>query len=315
VSVTEQNEPALDRQSLEEELDLRELFSVFWSNRRLIVGAAIGSGLISVAVAVMQPNIYTASALLAPAEQTGSEVGGLMRQYGGLASLAGISLPGGGEGSRTQLGIHLLKSRAFVAGFIERRNLLPTLMAVHSWNSDLGELKFDASLFNEEQGVWLPKDEGKYGKPSQHEAYKAFMSKLSVSQNKQTSYVTVTFEHQSPIVAANITDWLVQDVNSAVKEQDVREALRSIQYLHDQVEKTALADLQAIFFELIQSQTERVMLAEVRPEYVFKVIDPAVVPEEKSAPSRAIICIIGTLLGTLLVLCGVLVRHYMWWRK
>ena len=60
------------------------------------------------------------------------------------------------------------------------------------------------------------------------------------------------------------------------------EAGKSIEYLKQQVANTSLADLQAMFFELIQSQTETVMLAEVRPEYVFKTIDPAVVPEEKA---------------------------------
>ena len=65
-----------------------------------------------------------------------------------------------------------------------------------------------------------------------------------------------------------------------------------------------------MFFELIQSQTETVMLAEVRPEYVFKTIDPAVVPEEKSKPSRALICVLGTLLGGILGVVIVLIRHY-----
>ena len=65
-----------------------------------------------------------------------------------------------------------------------------------------------------------------------------------------------------------------------------------------------------MFFELIQSQTETVMLAEVRPEYVFKTIDPAVIPEEKSKPSRALICVLGTLLGGMLGVVVVLIRHY-----
>ena len=55
---------------------------------------------------------------------------------------------------------------------------------------------------------------------------------------------------------------------------------------------------------------ETVMLAEVRPEYVFKTIDPAVVPEEKSKPSRALICVLGTLLGGMLGVVIVLIRHF-----
>ena len=104
----------------------------------------------------------------------------------------------------------------------------------------------------------------------------------------------MSIDHQSPIVAAQWVNWLVEDVNAAVKAQDVSEAEKSIEYLKQQVANTSLADLQAMFFELIQSQTETVMLAEVRPEYVFKTIDPAVVPEEKSKPSRALICVLGT---------------------
>jgi hypothetical protein len=37
------------------------------------------------------------------------------------------------------------------------------------------------------------------------------------------------------------------------------------------------------------------MLAEVRQEYVFKTIDPAVAPEGKKQTSRALICVLGTL--------------------
>ena len=89
------------------------------------------------------------------------------------------------------------------------------------------------------------------------------------------------------------------------------EAEKSIQYLKQQIANTSLADLQVMFFELIQSQTETVMLAEVRPEYVFKTIDPAVVPELKSKPRRAIICILGTLLGGVIAVGIALIRYFL----
>jgi LPS O-antigen subunit length determinant protein (WzzB/FepE family) len=53
------------------------------------------------------------------------------------------------------------------------------------------------------------------------------------------------------------------------------------------------------------------MLAKVRQEYAFKTIDPAVVPEEKSEPNRALICVLGTLLGGMLAVLWVLVAHYV----
>ena len=63
--------------------------------------------------------------------------------------------------------------------------------------------------------------------------------------------------------------------------------------LDDKLLLHPLADLRNLFYDLIQSQTETMMLANVREEYVFKTIDPATVPEFKSEPKRAFICILG----------------------
>jgi LPS O-antigen subunit length determinant protein (WzzB/FepE family) len=234
-----------------------------------------------------------------------------MQQYGGLASLAGVSLPGGDEASRAQLGMALMASRGFVGDFVERRDILPELMAVEAWSLSSGEISFDSELYDSENGTWVREVEAPFKPtPSLLEAHEAFKEILSVSQDKQTGYVTVSIDHKSPTIAAQWVNWLVEDVNTAVKAQDVAEAEKSIEYLREQVTNTSLADLQAVFFDLIQSQTETVMLAEVRQEYVFKTIDPAIAPEEKSKPSRALICVLGTLLGGMLGVVIVLIRHY-----
>jgi len=90
----------------------------------------------------------------------------------------------------------------------------------------------------------------------------------------------------------------------------VEQAERSINYLKEQINSTSLTELQAGFFEMIQSQTETIMLAKASPEYLFKTIDPAVVPELKSKPKRALIAVLGTLLGGMLGVLIVLIRHY-----
>ena len=73
---------------------------------------------------------------------------------------------------------------------------------------------------------------------------------------------------------------------------------------------TSLADLQKMIFELIQAQTEKMMLAEVRVEYVFETIDPPISPEEKSSVGRIIIGLIGLFLGVLLGSIKVLLQRF-----
>ncbi len=310
-NLTPNNDHPLQNPYSDDEIYLKELFTILWAGKWVISAVATLAAAISVVYALSLPNIYTANALLAPAESGGGGMSGLMRQYGSLASLAGVSLPGAEEGSRAQLGMELMKSRAFISDFVERRDILPELMAVKSWDLGSGEIIFDPEVYDAISREWVRDAEPpKVAKPSAQQAHKAFLAILGVSQDRQTGYVKVSIEHRSPIAAAQWVNWLVEDVNAAVRAQDVSEAQKSIEYLKQQAASTSLADLQAMFFELIQSQTETVMLTEVRPEYVFKTIDPAVAPEDKSKPSRASVCVLGTLLGGMLGVVIVLLAHY-----
>jgi LPS O-antigen subunit length determinant protein (WzzB/FepE family) len=52
------------------------------------------------------------------------------------------------------------------------------------------------------------------------------------------------------------------------------------------------------------------MFAEVRDEYVFKIIDTALVPELKAKPKRALIVVLAVLLGGILSVLVVLIRYF-----
>ena len=293
-----------------DEIDFYKLFFVLWGGRRLISGVSGFAAIVSLVVALLLPNVYTASALLSPAEESSGGLSSLMSQYGGLASLAGVSLPSGNDGSKAQLGIQILKSRIFIGKFVNRHGLLPDLMAVDRWDAVSKNITYDPAIYDVKQQIWTRKiDPPLTPKPSLQEAFKQFQEVMSISEDAQTGYVSISIEHKSPIVAAQWVEWLVSDLNTTIKNQDVSEAKRSIKYLKQQISSTSLAELRAMFFELIQSQTETVMLAEVRPEYVFKTIDPAVVPEEESQPNRILICIFGTMLGIILSSLLVLFRR------
>ena len=293
----------------DDEIDLRELFTVLWRGKLLIVGVTLLFAIGAVVYALSLPNIYRSEALLAPATEAGgggSALGGLS----GLAGMAGISLPGGGA-DKTALGLEVMQSRAFIERLFDQHELLVPLMAATGWNVQTGELLLDADAYDAVNETWLREpDPPRQSKPSAQEAYGKFQKVLAVAEDKKTGFVNLSVEHFSPIVAQQWVTWLVQDVNNVMREQEVSEAERSITYLKGQVANTSLTDLQAMFFELIQSQTETIMLAKVREEYLFKTIDPAIVPEQKYGPKRARICVLGTLLGGMLAVLLVLIRHY-----
>ena len=303
----QENSPA----PYDDEIDLRELFRVLWAGKWLIGGITFAAAMIAVAVALMLPNIYRAEALLAPNDQQGTGgLSALAAQYGGLASLAGINV-GSESVNKTALGLAILRSRKFVSEFIERHDILVPLMAAEDWDAESGELKIDPRVYDLATDRWgSDVRPPRKATPSLQEAHKVFMEILSVSQDKTSGFVSIAVEHYSPTVAKQWVDWLVGDINSSIMQQDVAEAEQAIAYLNEQIESTSLADLRNVFFKLIEEQTKIVMLAKVSPEYMLRTIDPAVVPELKSRPNRALTCVLGTLLGGMLSVLGVLIRHY-----
>jgi len=281
------------------EIDLREIFRVLWARKWLIGGTTFAGTVVAVIIALMLPNIYRAEALLAPNQNDGvGNASARIAQFGGLASLAGINMTNGSS-DKTALSLEILKSRQFISEFVKRHDILPSLMASTGWDSETGLLIIDSDVYDSKLQKWVrDANPPRKATPSPQEAYQKFSGEiLSVIQDQNNGFVTVVVEHYSPAVAKQWVDWLVQDINASVMQQDVDEAERSIKYLEEQIAATSLADLQNVFFQLIEEQTKTVMLAKVSPEYMFRTIDPAVVPELKAKPQRAIIAFLGMVLG------------------
>jgi hypothetical protein len=298
----------------DDEIDLRELFSVLWEGKLAIVFVTAISAVISVSVALNLPNKYTSEALLAPRAEggVGGGLGQLASQYGGLASLAGINIGGLGEGGKTAIAIEMLKSREFFGEYLYD-HVLVDLMAVKGWDRSSKQSLIETSIYDSSSRKWVREvGPGFQVKPSIQEAHRAFIGNfLGINEDKQTGFVTVSVTHYSPFVARDWVLLIVNGINEAVRARDVEEAENSIAFLHEQRQKTNLVSLAEVFAELIEQQTKTVMLAAASEEYAFQIIDSPVAPEGKSEPRRALICILGTLLGGILIVIYVLVRHFV----
>ncbi|MEO9522531.1 MULTISPECIES: Wzz/FepE/Etk N-terminal domain-containing protein [Marinobacter] len=291
----------------EDEIDLRQLFAILWSGKWLIIAITFLFAVGGVAYAIYQPNIYQSTVLMAPANDDNT-MGGISGQLGGLASLAGISL-GSGRTNQTVIAKEVLRSRAFLADFIDRHNLAVPIMAVEGWSRNPGNWQYNRNVYNPETEQWLQNEEGKNLRPTDWDLVKVFKNNhINISENQESGLVTLSVKSLSPEAARQWAEWLVQDINEHMRREDVVSAEARITYLEDKLNDTNIAGMQQIFYQLIESETRTVMLANAQQEYVFKTIDPAVVPQEPSEPKRALIAIIATLLGGMLGVFMVFIR-------
>ena len=295
----------------DDEIDLRELFAVLWAGKIKIIVITAVFAVASVIYALSVPNQYKATALLAPAQSDGGGLSGALGQLGGLASLAGVSL-GGGESGEAQIAQEVMKSWSYIEGFIADNNIAVEVYAAEGWSKGSNELQIDDDLYDTETKTWSVENDttGEVGPPSSWKLFESFSERLTVSEDKKSGLVSVSIEYYSPQIAKQWVDLYVQSVNRFMQQRQVDKVTRNINYLQEQIEKTSIAQMQEVFYTIIEEQTKNKMLAEASPEYAFVAVGPSMVPELKSQPKRALICILGTLLGGMLSVLMVLIMHY-----
>ena len=97
--------------SVEDEIDLLELIRTLLQAWKTIVGIIILCTGLAVAYALYAPEVFKAETLLAPAQEEKSGASSTLSQFGGLAAMAGVSIPSDANGEQV---VATLNSRKFL---------------------------------------------------------------------------------------------------------------------------------------------------------------------------------------------------------
>lgn len=272
-----------------DEISLQQVWRTLDRFRGLIIATTAAGIVTAAAVAWFTTPVYRVDVLLAPVDvESGGALSGVASQFGGLAALAGVDLRGNSSGKDEA--VALLRSRALAGQLIEANDLLPVLFA-DEWDDSAK--------------AWRTDDPDEV--PTLWDAYQLFDDDIRfVNENPKAGLVTLAVEWKDPGLAKSWADQLVERVNRETRERAIREAERSLSYLNQQLQKTEVVELRQAIFGLIENQTKQMMLANVREDYAFKVIDPAIVPDldDPIRPRPLLLVALGATGGLLL---GVLI--------
>lgn len=270
----------------EGEVRISDLWRAVLRGKWLVLCAMCSGILLGVALAFVVPRTYRAEVVLAPvsADSSGQGMASLARQLSGVAAIAGIDLGGNNNVAESMA---TLRSRAFTEEFIRERNLLPVLFS---------------EIWDETTQTWTVDDEDDI--PTMWDAYKRFDSIRGISEDAKTGLVTLTISWKDPQIAATWANELVRDVNEALRRRAIRESRRNLEFLQNELEASSAVEVRNAVFRLIEAEMKNAMLANVKEEYAFKIIDPAVVPEDHYWPKLGLLIVLGGAGG---LIVGVLV--------
>ncbi len=276
-----------------DETTLRELVEIVWHEKWLVIGITLLITIVTGVTAVMTPRKYTASVLLSVvSNRTGGGLGSAssaLGQFGGIASLAGLSLQGNSEKSEA---IAILQSDALTMRYIKDHDLLPVLYP-KEWDPVrkqwLGDPRKTPTLWRG------------------NEKFKGDIR--DVAESSKTGLISLTVTWTDPRVAAQWANDLVKLTNDYMRDKAISDSERNIAYLKDQAAKTDIAQVRTAVYAILESEIRRAMLARGTEEYALKVLDPAIAPEKPSAPKRTIWVMVGFVAGFMVSIFIVLVRE------
>lgn len=285
------------------EFTFSDILMLLWSKKWWIVSATLIGASVSIYYALSIPNLYKAESVVVPTQTKQ----GVSSQLGGIAALAGVALVGQ-EDNKAKLALDIMQSRTFLASFIKKHDIAPALMAADFWDEASGTLVIDSQVYDKTTDKWLriPSSPLRAATPSDQELVDAFKGILDVVTEPSSNLSKISIEFIAPAEASLWVNLLVNDINEYMRQRDIQKAERSIEYLQQQMQKSALSSLRTSLSMAIEEQIKTLTVANVEEQYVFTTLDTALPPEVKSKPRRALIVLMCTFLFALISIFTVL---------
>jgi uncharacterized protein involved in exopolysaccharide biosynthesis len=297
----------IDQTTIEDdEINLLDLWRVVWGHRKMISRIVLITVVATAVVSLIMTNIYQSKAIIAPVTPKSSTTGAssLAQQLGPLAGMAGVSLasPGSTVVPLPEL-VSLLKSNIVRGKMIQKYNLLPILFE-DRWDAEKKDWKRGGLILNplvwirKAVGALLPADPHAPKKkdddvPDIQDGLRKLEEIVTVKENIKENTIGITVDYPDPELSAIMANYLLETLNDHLTGEAKRVAKINKDYLEDQLAKNSDLFIRQKIYNLIADQVEMMTMTEVKENFAFKVLDPPMVPDQKSKPKRTLMVILS----------------------
>ena len=245
--------------TLDADFALNDLTDLILIYRKVILIITSIVVILAASYSLSIPRYYESNILLV---ESGGRSVNIPSVIGGF--LGSASGGGGGDSLTTSApplehALAILRSRQFIEKYIQENNLLPILM-----ESDLLS------------------------------GYKSIEAAMDVQTSGLLIEMTITWG--DPKFGTELANGLIERVNEYMRKEALEESSKSIEFLQNELNSND-ANTKLILSKLIEKQMQSMVMANVKDEFVFKVVDPAFIPDQAAGPQRRLITAFGAILG------------------
>ena len=232
-------------------LNILDYIDVLKKYKWLIIITVTISVLATGIISFYSPKIYQATAAIIPASQAEEQYG-----MNTIAAQFGISTAPTANVSEI---VRLLKSNILMEKVIKKHNLLSV-------------------FFSQEELKKIPDTSRTW------EGIRYLQDIFKVTRNQKEGIIEITAEFRNPKIAADIIDYMLAELTDYMSSEARRVARTNKKYLESLINENADPLIGQKIYNLIARQIETAMMAEVKENFAFKILDPPKAPDKKIRP-------------------------------
>ena len=293
----------------DDEIDLRELFGELWRGKFLIMTCVVAAIALAALYLHSAERKYTVRYVFEPVatESSGPNLGGL----GGLASLAGVSLPSSSSGDFLAFKF-LLTSEEVAAQVLEDKPLTQNIFKCE-WSQE-------ASAFRQlPDGPYAPykraakklltgQDARDYIPPNAARLSDWLSKAFSSSEDRDTGFLTLSAETPDPELLVKVMAKVTEETDRLLKERYVAIAEQTMGFYQQQLTKARAREHREALAKLIAQEDQKLMLASKGTYFVAKPLTDPSVSLNPTSPKASLVLALSVVLGGFFGATFILIR-------
>ena len=282
----------------DDEIDLRELFTKLWHGRWVIVALCCVALVLASFYLHVAARKYTVSMTFKPVIEEGA--GPNLAGLGGLASLAGVSLPQSGSGDFATFRT-LLRSEEVAERVIAATELLPAIFK-NEWDAQQAQFrKPPRGLLGRSLSVLksiLTGDKKRDYIAPNPQRLSIFMDRtLGLSVNKETGFLTVSAESEDPETLVALIVAATEATDQLMKERYIVNAEQTLQFYQSKILTSRSREHREALAKLISAEDQKLMLTSEGRHFVAEPLTRATTSMDPTSPKSVLVLALALVLG------------------
>ena len=292
-----------------DEIDLRELFLTIWSGRYLIALAVAASILLAAFVLHSSERKYTVSYTFQPVADDNNTPN--FSGLGGLASLAGVSLPSASSGDFQTFKI-LLQSEETAEQLMASPDIVRQIFE-GEWSDETKSFKqqeaspigrsvqfFKKLLTGSEKADYTPPNAARLA---------VWLSKnFSAAEDRDTGMLKLTSETPNPQLIIDVMTATTAITDTILKDRYLSSARQSVEFYQNKISAARSRESREALAQLIAQEQQKLMLASNGSFFVAQPLTRPSVSLQPTSPKSSLVLALAIVLGSFIGSAIVLIR-------